>query len=117
MRYRDDELVIDQRYTYPCFLRRELRQSRAGKLGREKEFMLDEQQVKRLENRATSGLNGYAADVTITCYVYGADVISLLNERRVLLGEIDRLQALVPRDPSAAPASAKSGNASGSTAR
>ena len=32
-----------------------------------------------LEKRARNAINGYAADVNITCYVYGCDVLALLQ--------------------------------------
>lgn len=44
-----------------------------------------------LERRARSALNGYSADVTITCYVYGTDVLALLEEVKKLNGENERL--------------------------
>ena len=47
--------------------------------------------LEKLEKRARSALNGYSADVTITCYVYGTDVLALLDEVKKLKGENERL--------------------------
>lgn len=39
---------------------------------------------KRYEDRAHNAISGYSADVNITCYVYGADVLALLKEIKEL---------------------------------
>lgn len=54
--------------------------------------LLDPKPLETIERRAQNAVNGYAADVNITCYVYGADVCALLNERRRLLAIVDRLR-------------------------
>ena len=44
--------------------------------------------LEKLEKRAQTALNGYTADVNITCYVYGADVLTLIKEVRELQGKL-----------------------------
>ena len=48
--------------------------------------------LEKLEKRARSALNGYSADVTITCYIYGTDVLALLDEVKRLDGEVKKLK-------------------------
>ena len=56
--------------------------------------------LEKLEKRARSALNGYSADVTITCYVYGTDVLVLLEEVKKLTGERDRRSGSSGTEPS-----------------
>lgn len=58
-------------------------------------FVISAEEVNRLEKRASNAVNGYTSDVNITCYVYGQDVIKLLNERQLLMEEIERLKTSV----------------------
>ena len=52
--------------------------------------------LELLEKRAQSAVNGYTADVNITCYVYGQDVLALARYVRNLEQENRNLKALVP---------------------
>ena len=56
--------------------------------------MLTSEEIDKLEKRALGGLSGYTADVNITCYVYGKDVLALLNDRREILAELDMWKRL-----------------------
>ena len=56
--------------------------------------MLTSGEIEKLEKRALGGLSGYTSDVNITCYVYGRDVLALLNDRREILVELDTLKCL-----------------------
>ena len=42
--------------------------------------MVTDSELNTLERRAQNAINGYTADVNITCYVYGQDVLTLLKE-------------------------------------
>ena len=46
--------------------------------------MLTHAELEKYEKRARSALNGYTSDVNITCYVYGKDVLDLLEYIKVL---------------------------------
>jgi len=48
--------------------------------------------LDKLEKRARNAVAGYGSDVNITCYVYGKDVLMLLDEVRELSRENDALK-------------------------
>ena len=48
--------------------------------------------LELLEKRAQSAVNGYTADVNITCYVYGQDVRALVRDIRSLKEENRKLR-------------------------
>ena len=49
--------------------------------------MLSDSELYTLERRAQNAVNGYTADVNITCYVYGQDVRALVQDIRSLKEE------------------------------
>ena len=62
--------------------------------------MIEAKDIEKYEKRAANASQGYHADVNITCYVYGADVTALLNERLELLKQVATLEKhLKEREP------------------
>ena len=55
-------------------------------------MMLSDDELGTLEKRAQNALSGYTHDVNITCYVYGQDVLMLVQEVRRLKEECEQTQ-------------------------
>lgn len=53
--------------------------------------MLSDTEIQKLDQRARNAVNGYAADINITCYVYGQDILALLRDREELRKELRNL--------------------------
>lgn len=55
------------------------------------------EEIATIESRASEALGSHFPDEAITIPVLGQDVIRLLNERRVLLAEIEQLNQQLER--------------------
>lgn len=55
--------------------------------------MMEDLDLVKLEQRASKAINGYSADVTINCYVYGKDVLALIRRIKTLEKTMEEMNA------------------------